>query len=268
MTLKLGIIGHGFVGKAVDHGFTKDIEKFIVDPAFNNVTIKDTIKAGVQTFFICVPTPSNKEGSIDTSIVESVLQEIAVSGSSPLVILKSTITPDELILIEQKYDSLRIVYNPEFLTEENHLHDFINPSQQIFGGKKEYTLLVEALYARHSECRECPVVHTDLQSSSLVKYTMNTFLAMKVIYFNQMYDLFQHTEPEASWEAFIQMIAIDPRMGESHMMVPGNDGRRGFGGSCFPKDTEALIECAKKQGQSFSVLEKTIEVNQQLRGDG
>jgi len=121
------------------------------------------------------------------------------------------------------------------------------------------------MYDDHSQCHHCPVYHTDLVTASFIKYTLNTFLAAKVIYFNQMYDLFQKMNPTSSWEEFVTIIGTDPRMGDTHMMVPGHDGSRGFGGSCLPKDTAALVEFAKQQGHDFTVLEQVLKVNEDLR---
>lgn len=266
--IKLGIIGHGFVGKAVDHGFNQEVEKYIVDPKYGEKSIADIIREGVIRVFVCVPTPKNEDGMINASIVESVLQEIedaAPNDQNILTILKSTVTPDHVRSFGEKFKNIDLVYNPEFLTEKNYLEDFVNPPMHIFGGHSRATHRAQRMYDDHSRCVHCPVYHTDLVTASFIKYTLNTFLAAKVIYFNQMYDLFQTMNPEASWEEFITIIGTDPRMGDSHMMVPGHDGSRGFGGSCFPKDTEALVEFAKQQGQSFTLLEEVLKVNNELR---
>ncbi len=267
--MKLGIIGHGFVGKAVDNGFNREVEKYIVDPKYGDKTIESVIAAGVKTVFVCVPTPMSEGGEIDISIVSSVLELLDQLGDQDkkiLTILKSTVTPQHVKNFETTYSNLDMVYNPEFLTEKNYLEDFIKPTMHVLGGKEEFTKLVEKLYLEHSQCHECPVFHMDGVTASFIKYTMNTFLAMKVIYFNQMYDVFKAMNSETSWETFISIVGEDPRMGNTHMMVPGNDGRRGFGGSCFPKDTEALIAFAKEQGADFTLLEEVMKVNSKVRG--
>ncbi len=81
-----------------------------------------------------------------------------------------------------------------------------------------------------------------------------------------MFDLWQAINPEGSWEQYTAMVSGDQRIGSSHMKVPGHDGQRGFSGSCFPKDTNALVHFAAKQGTPFDLLAKVLEVNERLRG--
>lgn len=265
---KLGIIGHGFVGKAVDHGFTKDVEKHIVDPKYGGLTTKQLItEKQPQAIFVCVPTPMGADGSIDASIVSDVLTTIdqaTPAGQKTLTILKSTITPDFLKDYD-KFERVELVYNPEFLTEKNYLEDFIKPDMQILGGNIEATQEVQRLYQEHSTCIPCPYHHTDIVSASFVKYTINTFLAQKVTYFNQMFDVWQAVNPDGDWEQYIAMVGADSRIGTSHMRVPGHDGQRGFSGSCFPKDTNALVHFANTQNAPFDLLAKVLEVNERLR---
>lgn len=262
----IGIIGHGFVGKAVDHGFKKNIEKHVVDPKYGGLTVTQLIQdKKAHAVFVCVPTPMGEDGHVNESIVGSVLTEIEAAtpdDKKTLVILKSTITPDHLKSFDSKFHKVSLVYNPEFLTEKNYLEDFVKPDMQILGGSINDTQEVQRLYQEHSICEPCPYYHTDILSASFVKYTINTFLAQKVAYFNQMYDLWQKINPEGDWNAFTTMVRGDPRLGKSHMMVPGNEGKRGFCGSCFPKDTNALVEFAKAQGTPFDLLEKVLEVNE------
>ena len=124
---------------------------------------------------------------------------------------------------------------------------------------------MQRLYQEHSQCCPCPYYHTDAVTASFVKYTINTFLAQKVSYFNQMFDLWQIVNPDGSWEQYTTIVGTDPRLGTSHMQVPGHDGKRGFGGSCFPKDTQALVAFAEAQGVPFRMLEQTLKVNDELR---
>ena len=266
---RIGIIGHGFVGKAVDHGFTKNVEKLIVDTKYGGLTTTECIKdENVDTVFVCVPTPMGKDGAINPDIVMSVLTDIQAAtpaGQKTLTILKSTITPNFIKDIIQDFDRVALVYNPEFLTEKNYLEDFVKPDMQILGGTNEDTQLAQNLYQEHSVCLPCPYYHTDAVTASFVKYTINTFLAQKVTYFNQMFDLWQQVNPDGNWEEYTAMVGADSRIGTSHMQVPGEDGQRGFSGSCFPKDTSALVSFASAQGVPFELLEKALEVNEKLR---
>ena len=116
--MKLGIVGHGFVGTAVDHGFTRDIQKFIVDPKHNSTnTIEDLIKFKPDATFVAVPTPQLESGECNTEILEGVMQKLNTSKGL-LVIVKSTVPAYKLQKIQEECINIRIVYNPEFLTEK------------------------------------------------------------------------------------------------------------------------------------------------------
>ena len=122
--LQLGIIGKGFVGSAVANGFDKDCEQIIVDPWYNNNTLDDVLDC--KLVFVCVPTPVAEDGSCDVSIAKDVLTELNRLQYKGVVVIKSTIIPDYLQEFKKEYD-LKIVYNPEFLTEANANDDFKNP---------------------------------------------------------------------------------------------------------------------------------------------
>ena len=262
--MKLGIIGHGFVGSAVDQGFTRDCAKFIVDPKHNNNSIQDLIAFQPAATFVCVPTPKTGSGEANVSIVESVLTELD-HYQNHLVIIKSTVPAYQLKKFQDSFKNLNIVYNPEFLTEKNYIEDFRNPPMHVFGGDRENTDQVEQLYKNHSVCSECPVFHTDTLTASFVKYSINSFLATKVTFFNELYDVYQ-SQGGRNYAELIRMIGTDKRIGKTHMNVPGNNGERGYGGSCFPKDTAALAYYAREiLGTPFTQLETSIQINERLR---
>ena len=263
--MKLGIVGHGFVGTAVDHGFTRDIRKFIVDPKHNSTnTIEDLIKFKPDAVFVAVPTPQLESGECNTDILETVMQQLN-NSKGLLVIVKSTVPAYKLQKIQEECINIRIVYNPEFLTEKNYIDDFVNPAMHVFGGTNAGTDAVEKLYLEHSDCAECPVYKTDLITASMVKYCINSFLATKVTFMNEIYDVLRAAKG-ADWNTFTKIIANDPRIGSSHMRVPGNDGQRGYAGSCFPKDTAALAWFAREiLNTPFTQLETSIAINDTLR---
>ena len=260
--LKLGIIGKGFVGSAVAHGFDKDCEQVIVDPKYTDNTIVDVLDC--KLVFVCVPTPVAEDGSCDTSIVKDVLIELSMRDYKGVVVVKSTIIPDYLHEFKKEFD-LKIVYNPEFLTEANANEDFKNPPFQVFGGKWRDCEVVEKAYLRHSSVRIVPTFKVDLTTASLLKYTINSWLATKVIFFNELKELHELGSSMVTWEQFTDMLSRDERIGKTHMQVPGPDGEKGFGGHCFPKDTEALLHYANKKNIKMSVLRKAVSTNKKLR---
>lgn len=266
--LNLGIIGHGFVGKAVDYGFTNEsVNKIIVDPKYKNSIESEFNKQIPDIIFVCVPTPASEIGKIDSSIIENVVRELEgyFKSKSPLVVIKSTVTPDVIESLSNIYEN--IVYNPEFLTEANYEHDFINASMHVFGAEKKDRIdQIKFIYEQHSNCNPCPFVEVDLKTASMIKYTLNSFLASKVLFFNQLYKLYINTKTNVSWEEFTKYVSLDKRVGSSHMKVPGPDGQYGFGGNCFPKDTNALVYYSKQMNSDFKLLENVIEQNKNIRG--
>ena len=262
---KLGIIGKGFVGSAVSDGFS-NVKQYVVDP---RISEDNTIDKLVSEFdppltFVCVPTPPNDDGSVNVEIVSEVLQELDDNEYKGIVVVKSTIIPDYLHVFKRSY-RLKIVYNPEFLTESNASADFVNPNMQVLGGKFKDCVIVEKAYNRYSDVRVVPTFKVDLSTASLIKYTINSWLATKVVFFNELEKLQQASSSMVSWNQFTDMLTRDPRMGDSHMKVPGPDGEYGFGGHCFPKDTEALIHYAQSKNIKLSLLEKAVSKNKKLR---
>jgi len=263
--MKLGIVGHGFVGTAVDHGFTKDVQKFIVDPKHNSTnTIEDLIAFKPDATFVAVPTPQLESGECNTEILETVMRELN-KCKALLVIVKSTVPSYKLEQLKEQCVDLRIVYNPEFLTEKNYIEDFKHPPMHVFGGINADTDAVEKLYKDHSVCSKCPVYKTDIVTASMVKYCINSFLATKVTFMNEMFDVLKAAKG-ADWQTFSKIIQTDPRIGNTHMKVPGHDGQRGYAGSCFPKDTSALAWFAREiLNTPFTQLETSIQINNDLR---
>lgn len=265
MVLKLGIIGKGFVGSAVANGFDKDVEQFVVDPTINNNTLQDLVEYDPPLTFICVPTPQQDTHlDVDISIARTVLTELDQLKYKGIVVIKSTITPQHLTKFKKDF-KIKLVYNPEFLTEANSYNDFIDPNMQILGGKWRDCEAVEKAYIRHSSVKVVPTFKTDLITASLLKYTINSWLATKVIFFNELKELFDASSSHSSWEQFTDMLTRDPRIGNSHLKVPGPDGKLGFGGHCFPKDTNALLYYAKLKGVDLSVLKQAIKKNDKIR---
>lgn len=260
--LRLAIVGHGFVGKAMDIGFNQNVEKLIVDPKLGN-SICDLKDFKPEIVFICVPTPMDSDGSQDSSILISVVNQINKTYPSTIKVIKSTVIPS--ILNDLNKEDKKIIYNPEFLREKNANEDFINSELIVFGGDRELSKIVSNAYLKHSSCKTKQHYFTDIQTASLIKYSINSYLASKVIFFNGINSIFESMHVSDSWEKVIDIISKDPRIGTSHMNVPGHDGKKGFGGACFPKDSLAFAKYAKNINEDFKVLETTIKVNNNLR---
>jgi len=259
---RIGIVGHGFVGKAVDYGFEHpDVKKFLVDPKYDT-TIDDLVEFNPNIVFVCTPTPMGEDGSVDSSATEDAVLKI-IKKTSAGVILKSTLPPqiiDRLaitITIEKQHD--RFCYNPEFLTENSALEQFVNPPFLIVGGTKAANTATVQIYNDFSNCILKEIMSVSAVEASFIKYGINSFLAMKVTFFNQLYDAVM--DFGGSYSLISNAIGRDERIGHSHTRVPGFDFKRGFGGACFPKDLQAFVDFSDK----LTLLEKCININNDYR---
>ncbi len=260
--MKIGIIGYGFVGKALEFGVKKDVDILKIDPILKTSTA-DLVKFQPDICFVCVPTPMNENGSQDTSILDEVIDDLILNSISSIIVIKSTVLPNYVKKLEKLVPN--IVINPEFLRERYANQDFINSKLIILGGCKESTKVVSNFYKNHTNCITTNYKFTDLISASLIKYSINTFLSTKVIFFNQLYEIFCESNPTIDWDEFINIISTDERIGNSHMQVPGIDGKFGFGGPCFPKDCNALVAYSEDIGKPFEILKKCTEINNKIR---
>jgi UDPglucose 6-dehydrogenase len=203
------------------------------------------------------------DGSQNSSIIENVIKELVLNCPNAIKVVKSTVLPS--LLEELKKIDSKLVYNPEFLREKHANIDFVNSEMIIFGGDRNISTQVSNAYLRHSRCKTKEHIFTDLKTASFIKYSINTFLASKVIFFNELHSIHEKLDVKDSWDSVVNIISKDSRIGESHMNVPGHDGRKGFGGACFPKDSLALIKFADSLNINLNSLITTVKVNNKIR---
>ena len=268
----IGVIGKGFVGSAVANGFSEaygyeaNIRIYDKEPSRSLNSLEEVLSES-DFIFISVPTPSNDDGSINISILEQSISEVNKGLSNlkkcnPIILLRSTIIPGTSAFFEQKYPNLNFVFNPEFLTERSANFDFINQSRFILGGSPKNTSKVASLY-RNRFGQTISIIETDFQSAELIKYVCNTYFATKVSFLNEMKRI--SDKVNANWEDVIEGFLRDGRVGHSHTNVPGPDGKLGFGGSCFPKDIQAMIHFSKQIGFEANTLSGAWKTNLELR---
>jgi len=269
---KIGIVGNGYVGSAVKFGFSPsvgydaDVKVYDIDPNRSSHTLEETVNES-EYIFLSVPTPSNKDGTINTGIVEQALTNIDdISSKRPIVLLRSTVVPGTTRRLQEKFSKLNIVFNPEFLTERSAHFDFINQARVILGGAyhggTRDVAAVSDLFRRRFG-KTISILETDYESAELVKYMTNTFFATKVSFLNEMRLIAQGCG--ARWDDVVEGFVRDSRIGHSHLNVPGPDGRLGFGGSCFPKDIQALISYGESMGIPMNVLRGVWDTNLDVR---
>lgn len=272
MKYNIGIIGNGFVGSSVAFGFSPqtgcdaEVKIYDKDETKSTHTLTDVVNNS-DYIFLSVPTPSNQDGSISLDILFDVFEEIHnvidyEAEHHPVILIRSTVTPGTTAKIQQKYSKMYIVFNPEFLTERSAKFDFINQSRFIVGGSWGSATKVEHLYkARFGE--SIPVIKTNFQTAEMIKYMNNCFFATKVSFMNEMYQIAEKCG--ANWEEAVEGFVRDGRIGHSHLAVPGPDGKFGFGGSCFPKDIQAMITFAESLGVCPEVLTGAWNKNLEVR---
>ena len=260
--MKIGIIGYGFVGKALAEALTNDVQVCKIDPKLNT-SIDDLKNFKPEVIFICLPTPMLDNGIQDISIVKNTILELNKFITDEIIVVKSTVHPGNIN--EIKLICPRFVYNPEFLREKHAKEDFINSDLIVFGGDQEFADSLANIYSNHTKCINKEYIFTDVTSASLIKYTINSFLATKVIFFNEINSIFKLADSNESWEDFTKILSKDSRIGNSHMLVPGHDGRLGFGGACFPKDINALLKYAESNDLELSLIKNVIKTNNKIR---
>jgi|TARA_B110000977_G_scaffold106217_1_gene138489 UDPglucose 6-dehydrogenase len=250
--MKLTLIGYGFVGKAV-YNVLKDYHNVkIVDPQYNENVIDDDSEG----YIICVPTPTTPTGACNMTIVETVVK--ACPQDKPILI-KSTISLEgwrkDLAPMNKQ-----ITFSPEFLTAANANEDFEKQNKMLFGGgNSEFWNDVFIL------CKMFTPVYATVEELIMTKYLRNSFLATKVAFFNEVSDLCKIAN--ISYNSVKDLVGMDERITPSHMQVPGPDGELGFGGACFPKDTEALLYSAHVVGVSMPILHAAVKSNNNKRKD-
>jgi len=269
----LGVIGYGFLGTAVVHGFSLHANIKIYDKYKTGFdTLEDTVKHS-EMFVFCLPTPMyDDDGTQDISILDGAIKEVHDEvvklrqlgyQSSKIALIKSTVLPGINQMFQEKYPNLIFISAPEFLTARSNRLDFICASRHIFGGQNQDALKrVEKLF-RYRFGNSVSIYLTDWKTAETVKYAANCFFAVKVSYFNFIYDLCQKLD--INYEDVKDMVLADGRIGRSHSDVVSGAGVSGimrqYGGHCFPKDINALINFTKNIGLDPKLLEASWKQN-------
>ena len=282
----LGVCGYGFVGEALEKGMKHAFKVLVHDPfkypestriavglgassstredGLTLVPTIDELTKQCEVIFVCVPTPMNPDGSASTKIVDRVVASIAEFNRKNVVVIKSTVPPGTTQRLQVEFGAslAGVVFNPEFLTEANYINDFKNQTRIILGGHDDRSKSIVKQVYQHAY----PNVKTIKRHptiAEMVKYTTNCFLATKVAYANEIYQIC--TELGVDYDKVIEYARYDERLGNTHWAVPGPDGHYGFGGSCFIKDLNALMSIAKFLGIDSNVMKGAWEKNLEVR---
>ena len=255
---KIGIIGLGFVGGAINNAMNWQVTTVIMDPAKGHNSTYQEIKE-CSGIFICVPSPQDDDGTCDTSILEGVLDNL--KDYTGVIISKCTAPPDVYARLNAEYPNL--IHAPEFLTAANASKDYANGKFAFIGGNVGAYQREADRIIRIGQRELTSVYHCTIAEAALAKYAINSFMATKVVFMNELYNVAQAAGID--YDNVAHMIKADTRIGNSHMQVPGPDGQLGFGGACFPKDTSALLKYSEGIGKQMNVLDTAVKKNTLLR---
>ena len=242
--MKIGIIGNGFVGKATMQLECNDVEIYAYDinPEMckpKGTSLNDMLNC--EIIFISVPTPMKENGECFLDIVQSVVNDLNKIQYKGCIVLRSTIPVGTT-------DSLNCFFMPEFLTEKNYLQDFINNKDWIFGLKndakqdeifKDKITTLFSLAHKNKKITNNNIHFLMNKEAEMIKLFKNSFLATKISFCNEMYQFCQMHN--ITYENVRNLACNDERILHSHSYVPGHDGKKGYGGTCFPKDVASLI---------------------------
>ncbi len=266
--MKIGIIGNGFVGKA-----TRQLESSKIELAVYDIRPELCIPQGLtfeslkecEVIFICVPTPMEASGKCHLEIVESVLFRLStiLDPAKNFVVLRSTVPPGTC-------DRLSCYFMPEFLTEKNYIQDFIDCSQWVFGLRgNEHDAIFQSKIAElfqyavdENKIKHNVIFFRTNKEAEMIKYVRNCFLSTKISFCNEIEEFCYRKGID--YEQVRSFATLDARIGSSHSYVPGHDGRRGFGGTCFPKDTSSLLYQMEEIGMRSYIMKGVIERNNEV----
>ncbi|MBX4192468.1 hypothetical protein KW798_03210 [Candidatus Parcubacteria bacterium] len=258
--MKVGIIGVGNVGSAVRHGLTRighDVS--VYDVKMPETSLRNVLSTDVV--FISVPTPQGSDGSCDTSIVEKVVDELALANYTGLITIKSTVEPGTVDRLHAKYAVLRFAFCPEFLRERAMYVDFVEYHDVLIMGvydPREAEVLKEA----HGSLPKSFATVAPLEGE-LAKYFSNVFNALRIVFANQFYDVAKAAG--ADYQKIKNAIVKHRNIHDVYLDC--NENFRGFGGHCLPKDTAAFAHYAKKMihGENLSLFEGIVEINKRYK---
>ena len=257
---RIGIIGYGFVGQAVEYGFSNH-EIHVYDKYKDFESLAEVVDKS-DYIFVCLPTPIREdESGIDLSIMDENMKILAklTKGTDKIIIIKSTVVPGTTAGYIRKYPESLFCFNPEFLREASFLQDFVNADRIVIGASNDQvSRRVSAMY--QAELPLAPIYQTDPTSAEMVKYMANCFLATKVIFANEMAEICEKLG--IKYEEVKKMVVADKRILDGHLDITT---LKGFGGKCFPKDLLALRAMARGKGVDTKILDAVWAKNLKVR---
>jgi UDPglucose 6-dehydrogenase len=274
----IGIVGAGTVGQALIGAFEGRAELQVNDPERGAASVPlSALALGCEAVFIAVPTPLDAGGDADVSAFESVVEELNAvlmhnglpDSSFPVLCVRSAVPPDKVAEAGSRWPRMRVVVSPEFLREASPQEDMLNMVSLVLGGDLVACEVIVSLFRHHSNVAGPMRVSIlpDAIGAAFLKYQENAFLAMKVSFMNEFFDVFSRSGSATSWDQLQTAFHQDhERMGSTHWSVPGPDGLRGWGGRCLPKDVSAFRQYSARMGLDTPLLGAVWHRNMADRG--
>ena len=253
--MEIGVIGIGVVGSAVKFGFERLGHDVSYHDTVKNTSIKDVLHT--QVCYICVPTPANEDGSCDTSIVESVLDELIEYQYAGIACIKSTVIPGTTERLQKKFRALAFV--PEFLRERYAISDFIQDHEVCVIGTDNdifYEIIKESHGDYPKEFIQCTPTEAEF-----AKYFHNVHNAMQITFANSFYEVC--VKMGVDYNKMKNTLKNRSNMNMSYLDC--NKNFRGFGGVCLPKDTKAMDYLSKKLDLDVGVFDHILSENEKYR---
>ncbi len=266
MYMFIGIIGLGFVGGAMYKSFK---EKNIQVYGYDKFKESDSLDKCLETdiLFLCLPTQFNESNSsYDKSCIFEVCDLIS-NKYKGIVIIKSTVEPLTTESLQEKYPSLKFIHNPEFLTARTAFEDFHNQKHIVLGKSNLISdidlRIVKTFYKNNYP--EAEISICSCTESESMKIYLNCFYSVKVQFFNELYLL--SNKMNCDYNVIKNLMLKNNWINPMHTNVPGPDGQLSYGGYCFPKDTNALLNHMKRLESPHMVLQATVNERNSMRED-
>ena len=254
--MKIGFVGFGIVGSACGAGFKSLSHEILVhDIKFNT---KVEVLREAEIIFVCVPTPLGISGECDISIVENCISELKDASIEGLICIKSTVVPGTTVMLSNKY-GIDIAFVPEFLRERCAEHDFINNHDLLAIGTDNEEFQKKIIKCHGHLPKSIRILSPT--EAELIKYFSNVFNALKVVFANNFYEIAEKLD--ADYNVIIDAY-LQRDIGKADYLKVSNE-LRGYGGSCLPKDTKALIALSKRLNLDLSLIESIAKDNNKLK---
>lgn len=262
MKYKVGIIGVGMVGGAIAQTIECETVELSTFDKYNKARTKNWDKfLETSICFVCVPTPT-VQGEQNISELQVTMASLSENGYRGVVVIKSTVLPGTCRTLQAKHPKLRIVHNPEFLCEKTAAHDFADQKVILFSGKFDDCREVNDFFYRLG-VGNTRHYSQDFEVTEYAKYIHNCALPIQLSFLNEMKELICN---DSVFNTAVDM-AVNFGNLTRHHKVPGPDGKLGWGGICFTKDTQALSTFARKRNKTVHTLDGAIQTNRNYRSE-